>query len=273
MHDFLMSINLLFGRIKMTSIIVPSQTKTNNQEPLVSIYWDSQNVPFTEKNAKLLVSFANLQGRLISVKVYYNSKCINMAYAKENLEKFGFVGVDVPCPLKNSADNQLMADYLEDIHGNQPPDVAILVSGDGDFKKLVLNQKKLGKKAIVVARRGNVKLGLKSVADEFHFLDELPNLVSNKAVIQKDGKLPYINYDDAVDCFIEAVKTAIREGKRTTYSIIANLMCQSQRFPNYKGVSTIREADGTKFSKFKDFVAAVEKEGKIKLHNEEMLLV
>ncbi|MBD2005352.1 NYN domain-containing protein [Funiculus sociatus] len=257
----------------MTSIIVPSQTKTNNQEPLVSIYWDSQNVPFTEKNAKLLVSFANFQGRLISVKVYYNSKCINMAYAKENLEKFGFVGVDVPCPLKNSADNQLMADYLEDIHGNQPPDVAILVSGDGDFKKLVLNQKKLGKKAIVVARRGNVKLVLKSVADKFYFLDELPNLVSVKPLSKEDRVLPYINYDDAVDCLIEAIKTALSKGKRTTYSIIASLMSHSQRFPDYKGGSTICKPDGTKFTRFKKFVAAVEKEGKIKLQNEEMLLV
>ncbi|MBD1897223.1 NYN domain-containing protein [Coleofasciculus sp. FACHB-129] len=178
-----MSINLVFGRIKMTSILGSSQIKTNNQEPLVSIYWDSQNVPFTERNAKLLVSFANLQGHLISAKVYYNSKCINMAYDKENLENLGFAGIDVPCPLKNSADNQLMADYLEDIHGNQPPDVAIIVSGDGDFKYLVLNQKKLSKKAIVVARQGNVKLSLKIVADEIYFLDELPNLVRNKAVI------------------------------------------------------------------------------------------
>ncbi|MEP0802125.1 NYN domain-containing protein [Funiculus sociatus] len=257
----------------MTSILVASQTKTNNQEPLVSIYWDSQNVPFTEKNAKLLVSFANLQGRLIGVKVYYNSTCIDMAYVKENLENFGFVGVDVPCPLKNSADNQLMADYLEDIHGNQPPDVAIIVSGDGDFKKLVLNQKKLNKQAIVVAQRGNVKQNLKIVADDFRFLDELPNLVSNKAVIQKDGKLPYITYDDAVACLIEAIQTAASKGKRTTYSIIASLMSHSQGFPNYKGGSTICKPDGTKFTRFKKFVDAVVKDGKIKLQNEEMLLV
>ncbi|MBD1838482.1 NYN domain-containing protein [Coleofasciculus sp. FACHB-64] len=257
----------------MKSIFGSSQTKINKQKPLVSIYWDSQNVPFTEEKAKLMAAFANSQGRLISGKVYYNSKSGNHFFTEKNLGSIGFTGIDVPCPLKNAADDRLMSDYLEDIHGNQPPDVAIIVSGDGDFKKLVLNQKKLSKKAIVVAQRGNVKQTLKIVADDFHFVDELPNLVSNKAVIQKDGKLPYITYNDAVNCFMEAIKTAVREGRSTTYSIIASLMCQSQRFPNYKGVSTIHKPDGTKFSSFKKFVAAVVKQGKIKLQNEEILLV
>ncbi|MBD1879405.1 NYN domain-containing protein [Coleofasciculus sp. FACHB-T130] len=257
----------------MKSILGSSQTKINKQKPLVSIYWDSQNVYLTEEEAKSLVAFAKLKGRLISQKIYYNSGCKSQVPTKVALKSIGFIFVDVPCPLKNSADNQLIAHCIKDMNSKNAPDVAIIVSGDGDFEDLVLNLKKLSKKAIVIAQRGNVKQSLKIAADEFKFVDELPNLVSNKAGLQKDDKLPYITYDDAVNCFIEAIKTAIQEGKSTTYSIIANLMCQSQRFPNYKGVSTIHKPDGTKFSSFKKFVAAVVKQGKIKLQNEEILLV
>ncbi|MFE1745064.1 NYN domain-containing protein [Coleofasciculus sp. H7-2] len=257
----------------MTSILVASQTKTNNQKPLVSIYWDFQNVSLTEEEAKLLVDFAKLQGRLINKRLYYNSECKNQLSAKVNSESIGFICVDVPCPLKNSADNQLIVDCINDIHSNNPPSVVLLVSGDGDFENLVLILQKSEKKVIILAQRCTVKQSLKSVANEFHFVNELPNLVSNKTVIQKDSVLPDITYDDAVQYLIAGIKTANSQGKHAVYSTIDNLMRKSQHFPNYKGFSTIRKADRTKFSSFSKFVAAVVKDGKIKLQNEEMLLV
>lgn len=74
----------------------------------------------------------------------------------------------------------MIADCLEDVDNKLSPDLVILVSGDGDFVKLVSTLQKLGKNVIVFGQRGNVKQKLKELADEFHFVDELSQLVAEK---------------------------------------------------------------------------------------------
>lgn len=104
-----------------------SQVKTNRCQPLVNLYWDLQNVSI-QKSAHLLLSFAQTQGHLLAQNVYYNSQCQNQAQAKKPLSRLGFDCRDVPCPLKDSADHQLIAHCLKDIHSDRSPDIIILVS-------------------------------------------------------------------------------------------------------------------------------------------------
>ncbi len=80
-----------------------------------------------------------------------------------------------------------------------------------------------------------------------------------------------LHYDDAKEYLIEAIKTALKQGKPTAFGYIDNLM--RQLFPNYKGVSSIRKKDGTKFAKFSKFVDAVMKEGKVRRQNEEVFFI
>ncbi len=255
-------------------------TKSQIVQPdsLVYVSWDLQNVSLKQPNelqkfAKELLIFCGSKGNLHSPHVYYNSQHKDQLAANNILEKVGYKGVNVPIAKKNSADHQLILDCLKTVVSKPSADIFTFVLGDKDYVGLICVLRSLGKKVIIFAKRGSESKKLMSIADEFHFVDELPNLVSNKTVIQKDGVLPYINYDDAVQCLIEAIKTALSNGKRTECSVIGTLMRESPHFPNYKGVSTIRKPDGTKFPSFSKFVAAVVKEGKIKLQNEEMLLV
>jgi carbamoylphosphate synthase large subunit len=53
------------------------------------------------------------------------------------------------------------------------------VSGDGYGEILIPNLKEKGKKVIIVARQGNENKTLKSLADKFYFLDELPKLLKS----------------------------------------------------------------------------------------------
>ncbi|MFB8790279.1 MAG: NYN domain-containing protein [Potamolinea sp.] len=239
----------------------------------VGIYWDLQNVSLNQKQANCLLDFANFKGHLIHKKVYYNSLCQDQASAKDKLESLGFYCVDVPCPLKNSADNQLKSDVLDDISNNLPPDTVILVSGDGDFANPVGILQKLGKKVIIIAQRGNVKQKLKELADEFYFVDELFKLVEDKAEPKIASIQSKMTYEDAIDCLLEAIKTALSKGKCTALGYINKLMRSSQRFPNYQGVSSILKPDGKTFLKFSKFVDAVVKEGKIRRQKEEVFLV
>ena len=238
----------------------------------VAIYCDLQNVYSIQKLANLLLAFANTKGRLFFNKVYYNSQCKSQTSAKDKLESLGFHCVDVPCPLKDSADNQLKADCIDDVFNNGSPDIVILVSGDGDFANLVRNLRELGKKVIIFAQRGNVKQRLKELAgNDFHFVDELPELVGDKTQPQTNCVQSQITDKEATECLIEAIKTASRQGKRTVLGCIDTLM--RKHFPNYRGATSILKQDGTTFSRFSKFVDTVVKEGKVRMENQELFLI
>jgi hypothetical protein len=246
---------------------------TDNHLASVGIYCDLQNVHLTQEQANLVLAFANSKGRLIGKKVYYNSMCKNQAAAKDKLESCGFQCVDVPCPLKDSADNRLKSDLIDDISNKLSPDIVILVSGDGDFANPVHVLQKLGKQAIILAQRGNVKQRLKELADEFHFVDELPELLREKTQRQTNCVLSQFHYNDAIECLIEAIKTALSEGKPTNFSYIGKLMRDSPRFPTCKKFPSVCKPDGTTFSCFSKFVYAVVREGKVRRQNQELFLI
>jgi len=246
--------------------------QTEQLQPLVSIYVDLQNAKSIKHLGSLLLEFAKFQGNLIDAKVYYNSLCPDQVSAKDKLESLGFKCIDVPCPLKNSADNQLMVDCLDDIYSNRPPDTVILVSGDGDFVNLVRNLKDRGKKVIGFAEPGSLKQKLKEiVGSDFHFLDELPSLIAAKIQPQIQNIQGHLTYNEAVEYLIEAIKTALSKGKRTGLGFINHLMLQL--FPKYQGVTSVCQHQGKTFSRFSELVKAAVKDGKIRLQDQQLFVI
>lgn len=228
----------------------------------VSVYCDFQNVYSIKKSAHLLLSFAQTQGHLLAKNVYYNSQCPNQAQAKEPLSSLGFDCRDVPCPLKDSADNQLIAHCLKDIHSNRSPEIIILVSGDGDFCSLVHTLQRLGKKVILFAQRGNVKQKLiELVQDDFYFVDQLPELVQVKTNPQTTAVKAQLIYEEAIDCLRNAIQTALNQGQRTSLSKIGKLMRHNPHFPKSRKFPLVCKSDGTTFSKLSKFVNAAIAEG------------
>ena len=246
--------------------------QTEQLQPLVSIYVDLQNAYSIKHLGSVLLEFVKFQGSLIDAKVYYNSLCAAQVSAKDQLQSLGFKCIDVPCPTKNSADNQLMVDCLDDIYSNRPPDTVILVSGDGDFVNWVRNLKDCGKKVIVFAQRGNVKQKLKElVGSDFYFLDELPSLIAAKTQQQIENVQCHLTYNEAVEYLIEAIKTALSKGKRTGLGFINHLMLQL--FPKYQGVTSVCQHQGKTFSRFSELVKAAVKDGKIRLQNQQLFVI
>ncbi|HAG80648.1 MAG TPA: NYN domain-containing protein [Cyanobacteria bacterium UBA12227] len=236
----------------------------------VCIYCDLQNVLSIRQYIDQVLNFAKSPKVLISAKLYYNSSCKNQVSAQKALKR-KFTCIDVPCHLKNTADNQLIAECIKDINNNKSLDVVIIVSGDGDFADLVGILKKLGKKVIIFAQRGNVKQKLKELADEFYFLEELPQLVVDKTEIKENDIQSQINYTDALEYLIQAIETALNKGKTTALGYINSMM--RQLFPNYQDVSSICKPDGKKFAKFSKFVDAAVADGKVRMQNQKLFLI
>ena len=238
----------------------------------VSIYVDHQNVHLTQYLASQLLEFAKSQGHLIDRKVYYNSLCPDQVFAKDKLPSLGFKWIDVPCSVKNSADNRLMADWIDDIYSNRPPDTVILVSEDGDFVNSVRNLKDRGIKVIGFGKRGYVKQSLKElVGSDFHFLDELPSLIASKNQQQIENSQCQLTYNEAIECMIAAIKTASKKGKRPLFSSIDSLM--RNLFPKYQGATSVCKHQGKTFSRFTELVETTVKDGKIRLHDQQLFLV
>lgn len=248
-----------------------TSNRTSHQQLNVLIYWDYQNAKLNLELAKLLLVFAKSRGRLIGKNIYYNSQCQDQAAAKNNLASLSYNCFDVPCSLKDSADNQLIADCLKDIYSNLSPDIVILVSGDGDFVNLVRHLQKLGKKVIIFAQAGNVKQKLKELANEFYFINQLPELIDKKTKSQTTSMELEVNYNEATECLMTAITITLSQGKRTEFSYIDKLMRQACH--RYQGFSSICMSSGKKFKSFSQFIDAAVRDGKVQNQGQELFLV
>jgi hypothetical protein len=255
------------GVFKMSHLPVKTQT--------VAIFWDLQNVNSITKNAELLLDFANAYGSINCKNSYYSSQHKNQVNAKNKLELLGFKCVDVPDSSENSADARLTFDctQLFKPKSSPTPNIIILVLGDWDFAGLICILKSLGKKVIVFAQKGSVSPKLiKLVGDDnFHFIDELSQLVGKKTQDHTTVINHQISYNEAVEYLIVTVKQAINQGKTTNYGYISQLM--RQLYPKYQGIRSISTPNGKKFKTFGKFVDAVVNSGKIQRQNQELFLI
>jgi len=225
------------------------------KEPSVSLYIDYQNVRLTQLEINNLLNYARAKGSLARKKVYYNSQCPDQSSVQKLFANYDLDCIDVPCPLKNSSDNQLLADCIQDALVLSP-NVFIVVSGDGDFLSLVRILQKLNNQVLIVGRKGNVKQKLIESANEFCFIDQLPELL---CLDPCDSSR--ITYEEAIQCLIEAINAATASGRSPQFSAIDQLMRKSQKFPGYRGVTSIWRRNGKKFTCFKQFAESVAKDG------------
>jgi uncharacterized LabA/DUF88 family protein len=149
-----------------------SNRSTDQQQALVSIYWDYQNIP-TITLAKDLLLFGSGFGYVVNRKVYENWKQRNQA-AQVTLRSQNFECFHVSQNIKNAVDFHLSADCFSEASNSPYRHTFIIVSGDGYGEILIDKLHDKGKKVIIVARKGNERLTLKKLADQFYFIDELP---------------------------------------------------------------------------------------------------
>ncbi|MBD2517687.1 NYN domain-containing protein [Nostoc sp. FACHB-973] len=250
-----------------------SDRQTSQQKNSIAIFWDLQNVYSIQKTATFLLDFAQFEGRIKCKKLYYNSHHQNQVFAKNNLEVLDITCVDVRDTSENSADYRLMADCVKAVGLNPSLRTIILVLGDWDYAGLISVLQSLGKKVIIFAQRGSASLKLIKLVgnDNFHFIDELPQLVEEKNQASTTSIKSHINYNEAIEYLIEAINTILSQGKPTLFGRIDKFM--RQNCANYQGFSSIHTPDGKKFKSFSQFVDAAVKDGKVQKQGQELFLI
>ncbi|MEG4962987.1 MULTISPECIES: NYN domain-containing protein [unclassified Microcoleus] len=155
-----------------------SNQSTDQQQALVSIYWDYQNIP-NAKQANNLLLFANSLGCVVTRKVYDNWQQRNKISPKKTLVNFRFDCVTVVQKIDDAVDFSLFFDCSGEAAISLYPHTFIIVSGDGNGEILIPKLQDKGKKVIIVARRDSKNKNLERLANEFYFLDELPKLLDS----------------------------------------------------------------------------------------------
>ncbi|MFN6562314.1 MAG: NYN domain-containing protein [Nostoc sp. ChiSLP01] len=252
-----------------------SSNRQTRQKNSIAIFCDLQNVLLITKFASLALQFAESRGTVFCKNIYYNSQHKDQVLSTNKLKELGFRCVNVPDSSKNSADKRLKDDCYEAVAFNPSLNEIILFSGDKDFAVLIAILKAMGKKVIVFAQRGSENSKLINLVgnNNFYFVDELPQLVANINQIQTPNTdiVSQINYNQAVDYLIKAIKTTLSQSKPTLFPHIDKFM--RQNCANYQGFSSIYKPNGKKFKSFSQFVDAAVKDGKVQRQGQELFLI
>jgi uncharacterized LabA/DUF88 family protein len=147
----------------------------------ISIIWDMENVTPPGNNSLFIDSlqeYAENLGRVVSAKAYADWSAPSFAKLAVQLKKYQFYLVHVPSERKkkNSVDIQLVSDTLENLRLYEHIDTYVLVTGDSDFRPLLLTLRRAGKMTHIVCDIKTASQELLSIADSFiDYRDILPN--------------------------------------------------------------------------------------------------
>jgi uncharacterized LabA/DUF88 family protein len=147
----------------------------------ISVIWDIENVTPPSNNSLFLDSlweYAENLGRVVSAKAYADWSGPGFQKLALQLKKYHFYLVHVPSERKkkNSVDIQLVSDTLEILNLYTHIDTIVLVTGDSDFRPLLLTLRRAGKMTHVVCDIKTASQELLAIADSFvDYRDILPN--------------------------------------------------------------------------------------------------
>lgn len=233
----------------------------NHFIPLVCLFWDYQNIP--NKNlASYIINFGKSQGKLIKPFIYDNWE--KKPQDKRFFESQGFECKQVSNSHKNAADNKLLLDIGKELE-KKNTGIFILVTGDHFALDAIEEIHANAKKGIVISLLKNCCEELKKQADEFYSVQEIIEKFSTKT----NEPQPYLNYHKAVYYLIKAIKTCLAKRKPSIQQRVESLMRNILQISKLQ----ILKPDGTKFSKFCEFLDTVIQDDIITIRNEELFLL
>jgi uncharacterized LabA/DUF88 family protein len=237
----------------------------------VCLLWDIENVSPGSNSLFLdaLIDYAASFGRLTSARAYCDWSKPNFKRLAPQLARQSFYLVHVPRERaqKKSADMQLVSDALETLTLYGYIDTFVLITGDSDFRPLVVALRRAGKKIHIVCDLKNAAQDLLEVADTFKDYrelmpggdeepDEEPRESRGQPASQPAPPAPTRPHDYWFQCLAEAAQVMIDEGKSPNPGSVKTRF--EMLNPNF------REKD-LGFRRWSDFVSAAAKAGYVRI--------
>lgn len=232
--------------------------------PNVSIIWDVENVTPPSNNALFidgLWDYSETLGRVIAAKAYADWSIPNFNRLALHLKKYHFYLVHVPSERKkkNSVDIQLVSDTLEFLRLYEHIDNFVLVTGDSDFRPLLLTLRRAGKLTHVVCDIKNASQELLAIADSFmDYRDILPS--DNEGEESEPASIKSFPPEYWFAALAETVSLLTKEGKTSNLGSVKIRMKILN--PNF-------DEKALGYKRWSDFISSAVKHGVISLIQDE----
>jgi hypothetical protein len=234
----------------------------------VALLWDLENVNPGSDSLFLegLTEFAEGKGRIVTARAYGNWTNATFSKLAPSLTRRYFYLVHIPKGRKNSSDMVLVSDTLEILRIHDHIDTFILVTGDSDFRFLVLALRRAGKVVHIVCNTQNASEDLLALADSYVDYRELvpggndeegspektvPQAPEDKSAPPKTGAPP-MSIEDWFQILAEAADLMLK--KKISPGIGSVKIRMKMLNPNFNEKKL-------NFSHWSDFVAAAVKAG------------
>ncbi len=235
----------------------------------VAIFWDLENVTPTTESLFIdgLWDYAESFGRVAAAKAYCDWSKPDHKKLGPALARLHFSLVHVPRARgqKNSADMNLISDTLEVLSFYDHIDTFVLVTGDSDFRPLVLALRRAGKKIQIVCDLKKASQDLLSLSDSFRDYREIvpgvedeapPEPAAPEARGSAENGQAGLSLEDYFELLAEAAAVVEREGKDPTLGTVKiRLQMLNSNFSE--------KALG--FKRWSDFVAKAARAGYVRI--------
>jgi uncharacterized LabA/DUF88 family protein len=135
----------------------------------VAILWDAENVNPNQKEGlvEAVLEYTKKYGQISVAAAFADWKKPNLSSSDETFANESFQLIHVPASRKNSADVSLITSAIEYLFIYPHIDTYVLVTGDVDFRPLVVSIRRRGCRTIIICDARNASEDLLQVADEY----------------------------------------------------------------------------------------------------------
>jgi len=189
----------------------------------VAILWDAENIQpmLAPTMASTIVEFARSHGHVSVQVAFADWTRRNLRRADTLLARESFQLIHVPSSVKNSSDISMVTHAIETLFLYPHISTYVLVTGDSDFRPLLLAIRRRGARSIVIcdAKSANEELlALSDIYTDYRDLFNEDTSDSTQARVSKP--LPALARKRAFEQLAEAVSLMKQDRKRTSLGAV-----------------------------------------------------
>jgi hypothetical protein len=183
----------------------------------VGILWDIENVtpPSNTNYIQSVLDIVGQDGRISYAMAFGDWNKDSIKNIAHELSTNNFELIHIPKAGKNSSDMSLVAHGVELIFQYPHIERFILISGDGDFRPLLLSQKKYGKETWIICDvKNNASEDLIKMADKYFDYREIINYEETIEIFDEgENHEEELTKSQAFELFTESIGIMIKEKK------------------------------------------------------------
>jgi uncharacterized LabA/DUF88 family protein len=213
----------------------------------VAILWDAENVNPNQKEGlvEAILEYVKQYGQLSVAAVFADWKKTNLGNSDDIFANKSFQLIHVPGSRKNSSDISLITSGIEYLFIYPHIETYVIVTGDVDFRPLLVSIRRRGCKTIIICDARNASEDLLQIADEYF---DYRTIIDT----ENEEKRDVLTRADCYSLLVEAIKSLKEKKGRASFAEVKvrmlllndNFNEKSIGFPNWRSFVESARNDG-----------------------------